>query len=110
MKINLLIDDKNSNLNILYADTFCKRLLGFMFGFNRKYDGIFFPNTNSIQTFNMKFNLDLLFFNHSLVCVAKKLNTKKNNVINVSKGLSCLELKTGLINEKDENFTLLIEK
>ena len=64
--MEIIINDKLFNLET--ANTFKKRLIGLM-GKKNIRKGIFFPKTNSIHTFFMKEEIDIIMIN------------KKNEVI-----------------------------
>jgi uncharacterized membrane protein (UPF0127 family) len=58
---------------IFVADTFIKRFLGFMFRKKPHHQTILIKPCNSIHTFFMRFNIDVLFVNENME-VVKKLN------------------------------------
>lgn len=56
---------------IFVADTFMKRFLGFMFRKKPHHEAILIKPCNSIHTFFMKFNIDVLFINENMEVVKK---------------------------------------
>ncbi len=87
--MKLVIDKKE--LNIIYADSFKKKLLGLM-GQKNISHGIFFPKINSIHTFFMKESIDVIALNSDNIIVAIKANMKKNRIYIAPKKTSILEL------------------
>lgn len=65
--------------NVYVADTFFKRLLGYMFRKKPHYDAIMITPCSSIHTFFMKFNIDVLFVdeNMNVISVIKDLKPWK---------------------------------
>lgn len=51
---------QNTTLPLIVADTFYKRLLGFMFQHKPVKNGILFPKTNGIHTFFMFQEIDII--------------------------------------------------
>ena len=74
----LSINDKK--INVIMCNTFLKRLKGFMFKKNINYC-LCFPKTNSIHTFFMKENIDVIMAdkNNKVLFIYK--NLVKNKVI-----------------------------
>lgn len=56
---------------IFIADTFIKRFLGYMFHKKPQHQAILIKPCNSIHTFFMKFNIDVLFVNENMEVVKK---------------------------------------
>lgn len=66
---------------ILVADSFMKRLLGYMFRKNPHYEGILFKPCKSIHTFFMRFPIDVLFINENMEIIKKIDGLKAGKVI-----------------------------
>jgi len=83
--------------NIKVANSFYKRLTGFMMKTNINY-GLLFPKWNSIHTYFMKENIDVIGLNENYQVIYKYENLTKNKVININnprKLTSILELPAG---------------
>lgn len=90
--MKLIID--SNEIVIKKANTFFKKFLGFMGKKNFDY-GIIFKNTNSIHTFFMKENIDIIGINKNNEIIYKASNIPKNKVIvikNPIKNTSIIEL------------------
>ncbi|MBN2795024.1 MAG: DUF192 domain-containing protein [Clostridia bacterium] len=74
-KNHVLIDE------IQIADTFMKRLRGFMFYKKPPVKALGIKPCNSIHTFFMKFNIDVLFLDQDMVVIEKLTGLKKNKMI-----------------------------
>lgn len=88
----LIID--NNKILIKKANSFYKRFLGFMGKKNFNY-GLLFKKTNSIHTFFMKENIDIIGLNKNNEIIFKALNIPKNQIIKINnkqKNTSVLEL------------------
>lgn len=88
----LIIDNKI--IKIRNANTFLKRLFGLL-GENKITSGMLFPHTNSVHTFFMKTNIDVLALNENNEVILKCENISKNRIIavkNKAKKTSILEL------------------
>lgn len=73
---NQLISDE-----IMIADSFFKRLRGYMFYKSPPVKTLAIMPCNSIHTFFMKFNIDVLFLDEDMVVVKKYEQLKKNKLI-----------------------------
>ena len=92
----LLINNKK--LEIKEAISFKDRLYGLMGKTNIDY-GILFPNCNSIHTFFMKENIDIIGIDKDNIVIYKYENLPKNQIIKINNKVnetSVLELPTGL--------------
>lgn len=90
--MKLIINSKEYNIKC--ANTFFKKLIGFMGKENINY-GILFKNTNSIHTFFMKENIDIIGINNQKEIIFKAIDIPKNKVIfinNSIKNTSVIEL------------------
>lgn len=63
------------------ADTFIKRLLGYMFRREPHHEAILFDPCSSIHTFFMRFDIDVLFVDADMVILKKVENLKPWKVI-----------------------------
>lgn len=103
----LLINNKN--LEIKEAISFKDRLYGLIGKTNIDY-GMLFPNCNSIHTFFMKENIDIIGIDKNNIVIYKYENLPKNQIIKINNKVnetSVLELPAGLakyieINKKIE--------
>ena len=92
-------------VNVFIADTYVKRLLGYMFRQKPHHDAILIMPCNSIHTFFMKFNIDVLFLNEHMEVIKKIENLRPGQVItNVTGAKVVLEAKKDVFNNiKDGN-------
>ena len=81
-------DDENIKVKI--ANNFLKKLIGFMGKKDFDY-GIIFPKTNSIHTFFMKENIDVIGFDNHGIIIFKAVNVEKNKVIVIKEQLKNIE-------------------
>lgn len=90
------------------ADTFLKRLLGYMFRREPHHDAILFNPCSSIHTFFMKFDIDVLFIDENMIVIKKIENLRPWKVIMPVKGASIvIEAKTGTFKELAEGSCIL---
>lgn len=68
-----MIDKKIVLKEVFVADTFFSRLLGYMFQKTPHHNGIYFKPCNSIHTFFMRFDIDVLFLDANYQ-VIKRVN------------------------------------
>jgi len=88
----ILIDDQK--IVIKKANSIVKRFFGLMGKTDFNY-GLLFKHTNSIHTFFMKENIDIIGFNKNNEVIFKALNIPKNKIIKIKnkiKNTSVLEL------------------
>ena len=96
--MHIIIDDKK--IKIYIANTFLKRLIGLL-GEKEITYGMLFPHTNSIHTFFMKANIDVLALDENNEVILKWENVPKNRIISVknsAKKTSILELPSNTSN------------
>ena len=79
MVINMYL--LNGKIKIVMATNFSKRLLGFMGKKKRIEEGICFPRCNSIHTFFMKQNIDVIMTDKKQKILYLYPNLKKNKII-----------------------------
>ncbi len=80
--------------NIIIANSFSKRLKGLMGKKNINY-GMLFPKCNSIHTYFMKVNIDIVGLDENNEVIYKYENLDKNRIIKIkydSKKTSILEM------------------
>ncbi len=79
--MNLYKDDTLIVSDIHIADSFIKRLRGYMFHREPQYNCIVLSPCNSIHTFFMKFDIDVLFLDDNMTVIKKISALKKNRTI-----------------------------
>lgn len=79
------------NIKISIANSLNEKIEGLM---NKKNitEGLFIQNCNSIHTFNMFDNIDILFLDFDNKIIFKFINTPINQIIIVNKKTNVLEL------------------
>lgn len=90
----MYLNTNKNKYNIIIAKSFYKRLTGFMGKKNINY-GLLFPKCNSIHTFFMKENIDIIGLDENNEVIYKCENLPKNKVIKINnsrKKTSILEL------------------
>lgn len=90
----MVLKTNNKTYNIIVADTFSKRLYGLMGKKDIDY-GMLFPKCNSIHTFFMKENIDIIGLDENNEVIYKYENLDKNRIIKInnnSKKTSIIEL------------------
>jgi len=70
---------------ILIADSFYKRFMGYMFVKRPHYEAILIKPCNSIHTFFMRFPIDVLFVNENMEVVKKIEGLKPGKIITPQK-------------------------
>lgn len=103
MKISV----NNKEFNVEIADTFKKRLFGLMGKKNIK-NGLYFPKTNSIHTFFMKEDIDVIMIDKENNIVYFKKNLKKNRILIKKKAYHTIELPHNSIKNININDKLTI--
>lgn len=85
--------DNDEYIKVIKANTFFKKLMGFMFKKDFKY-AMLFKHTNSIHTFFMKENIDVIGIDKNDIVIYKALNIPKNKIIIIKnkKNTSILEM------------------
>jgi len=68
-------------VNVFIADSFLKRLFGYMFREKPHHDAILLTPCNSIHTFFMMFNIDVLFINEQMQIIKKIENLRPGQVV-----------------------------
>jgi hypothetical protein len=94
-------------IDVFIADSFGKRLFGYMFRKEPHHGAILLKPCNSIHTFFMKFNIDVLFINEHMQVIKKIENLKPRQVVTKVKGArEVLESKAGLFSNIKEGCKL----
>ena len=96
-------------IDIYEAKSFKERLFGLMFKKNINY-GLLFKNCNSIHTFFMKENIDVVMTDKNNKILYIKKNMKKNRIILPKKGVyNTYEFPNNFIKDLEINETLKIK-
>lgn len=85
----IIIDNKK--INLVYAKTFFKRLKGFMFTKNINYS-LCFPKCNSVHTFFMRENINIIMTDKDNNILLIKRNISKNKVVSCKDAYFTYEL------------------
>ena len=103
--------NRNKKIKIVIADTFWKRLRGLMGKKNINY-GMLFKKCNSIHTFGMKENIDIIGLNENNEVIYKYENLSKNQIVRIKypqNKTSVLELPKNASKNIKLNTILLFE-
>lgn len=107
--MRIKVDDKI--ITIENCTSFNKRLIGFMFQRKKISFGKCFPNCNSVHTFFMKQNLDIILCDENNIVKFVYLNVSKNKIIGPKKGIKYIyELPIGTGEKIQINKIIPIEK
>lgn len=86
----------NKTLEVHVADTFKKRLLGYMFQRTPKHDVLLIQPCNSVHTFFMRFPIDVLFLNEENIIIHRRLGVEPGKILKPVKGaIRVLEAAAG---------------
>ncbi|MBZ9635402.1 DUF192 domain-containing protein [Clostridium sp. FP1] len=100
-------DDKI--INVFVADSYTKRLFGYMFREKPHHDAIMLTPCNGIHTFFMKFNIDVLFLNEDMQVIIKIENLRPGQIVAKVMGSKIvIESKAGVFNNIKEGNILNI--
>lgn len=92
--------EEEVQVNIFLADTFMKRFMGYMFRKDPHYEAIMIKPCNSIHTFFMRFDIDVIFLDENMEVIKKVEALKPGNVIMPVKGAKIVvEGKTGIFKD-----------
>lgn len=97
----------NQTIILDKADTILKRFFGLMGKKNIK-NGLFFPKCNSIHTFFMKENIDIIMIDKTKKIVLLKTNVQKNKITYKKEAYHTIELPKNSINNLTLGETLTI--
>jgi len=89
-----------NKVDVFIADTFINRFLGYMFRKTPHHEAILIKPCNSIHTYFMNFDIDVLFINDDMV-VIKKINSlvPRKIIMPVPGATSVMEAKSGFFND-----------
>ena len=107
----MYIENNNIKLKIIVANTFKKRLIGLMGKKVINY-GMLFPKCNSIHTFGMKCNIDIIGLDENNKIIYIYENLPKNKIIRIkypNNLCTILELPAYFSNNYKINGILLIK-
>lgn len=79
--IKVLKHNGETIVNAFIADSFTNRLFGYMFRKKPHHDALLLKPCNSIHTFFMKFNIDVLFLDEDMRVIKKIENLGSGQVI-----------------------------
>lgn len=95
--IKPLINEENILASVFVADTFLKRLMGYMFRKQPHYEVLMIKPCNSIHTFFMRFSIDVLFINKHMEVIKKVENLKPGKIIMpIKEAFAVIEGRAGL--------------
>lgn len=97
--------------NIKFAKTFIKRLKGYMFHRRPQTNEVLIIDPcNQIHTFNMKFDIDVLYLDNDYRVIHKHLALKPGKILPCVKNATCVvEAKTGLFESIKEGELIRFE-
>lgn len=96
-------------IDVFIADSYAKRLFGYMFRKKPHYDAILLKPCNSIHTFFMKFNIDVLFLSRDMQVIKKIENLRPGQIITKVMGANLvIESTKGVFNNIKEGHKLNI--
>jgi len=105
--IKVLIYKGETIAHVFIADSFTKRLFGYMFRKRPHHDAIMLKPCNSIHTFFMKFNIDVLFLDEHMQVIKKIENLRPGQIVAKVMGSKIvIESKEGVFNNIKEGYRL----
>lgn len=107
--MKLKIDNKIYDIKL--ANNFLKKLIGLIFKKKINY-GLIIPKCNSIHTFFMKSNIDVIFYNNDNMILKIFINVPKNKIIGIKnkiKNTNVLEMPNNTCISLKENSILPFE-
>jgi len=108
--VNKILNFKSEKIiNLYIADTLTKRFLGYMLRKQPHHEGILLKPCNSIHTYFMRFDIDILFVDKNLK-VIKKINELKPGkiIMPVKDAAFVIEAKSGLLTNCNEGDILVL--
>lgn len=93
----LKIDKDEALSDILLADSFFKRLSGYMFQKKPMSKGILFRNCNSLHSYFMHFDIDLYFLDQESHLLRVERGFSKNKTLYVKEATHVLETISGAV-------------
>jgi uncharacterized membrane protein (UPF0127 family) len=79
--MDLILNKELKIKDVFYADTFIRRLAGYMFRKTPHYPAIIFYPCKDIHTFFMKFDIDLIFLDQDKRVVEIVFGVSRNKLI-----------------------------
>lgn len=104
--MKIIVNKQEFNVDI--ANTFFKKFLGLM-GKKNISKGIFFPKTNSIHTFFMRDEIDVIMIDKKNTVVYYQKNVKRNKIIIKKEAYHTIELPKNSLNNININDKLIID-
>ena len=105
--IKVLKFNRETKINVFIADSFIKRLFGYMFRKKPHHEAIMLKPCNSIHTFFMKFNIDVLFLDDRMQVIKKIENLRPGQIATKVKGAkTVIESKTEAFDDIKEGCKL----
>ncbi|MGV8984639.1 DUF192 domain-containing protein [Clostridium sp.] len=84
---------------VFIADSYVKRLFGYMFRNKPHHEAILLKPCNSIHTFFMKFNIDVLFLDEDMRVIKKIEKLRPGQIVTIVRGAKMvIEAKEGVFN------------
>lgn len=84
---------------VYFANNFKDRLLGYMFRKKPHYEAILFKPCNSIHTFFMRFNIDVLFLDKNMMVIKKIDGLTKRKIAYEKGAYFVVEAEEGILKE-----------
>ncbi|MGH4122548.1 MAG: DUF192 domain-containing protein [Clostridium sp.] len=107
--IKVLECNDSKIINVFIADSYTKRLFGYMFREKPHYEAIMLTPCNGIHTFFMKFNIDVLFLNEHMQVIIKIENLRPGQIVTKVMGSRIvIESKAGVFSNIKEGSVLNI--
>lgn len=101
--VKTLVYESQVITEMYIADSFIKRLLGYMFRNEPHHEAILIKPCNSIHTFFMKFSIDVLILNSDLKVIKKIENIEPGKIIMPQRnGEMVVESKAGMFKNISE--------
>ncbi|QNO14596.1 DUF192 domain-containing protein [Alkalicella caledoniensis] len=95
--VNKLFYESEEIGNVHLTNTFAKRFMGYMFQNQPHHDTLLFQPCDSIHTFFMKFNIDVLFMDGNMKILKKIENLSPRKIVLPVKGCKIVvEGKAGI--------------
>jgi len=107
--IKILKYNDETIIDVLLANSYSKRLFGYMLKKTPHHNAILLNPCNSIHTFFMKFDIDVLFLDENMQVIKKIENLRPGQVITkVTGARAVLESKGGSFRNIEEGCKLYL--
>ena len=93
----MTIQINHQTFMIKICKTFISRCIGMMGKKKTSSTGLYFPKCNSLHTFFMKQNIDIIMVNKKAQIVAFYQNVKPWHIVYCKKAVACYEFSTGIL-------------